>query len=105
VARLCTILVVDDDTVVRDVVIQMLSTHGFGVLTAGSGYEALRILTQRTVDLLLTDIVMPGMDGVELAKEARQLRPGLKVLFGTGYAQKAVERGAIQRDQLFDGLQ
>jgi CheY-like chemotaxis protein len=96
VTRLFTILVVDDDNAVRDVVVQMLSTHGFGVLTAGGGHEALRILAQGTVDLLFTDIVMPGMDGVELAKEARRLRPGLKVLFGTGYAQKAVERGAIQ---------
>jgi CheY-like chemotaxis protein len=95
-ARLFTILVVDDDDAVRDVVVQMLSAKCFGVLAARSGYEALRILAERPVDVLFTDIVMPGMDGVELAKEARQLRPGLKVLFGTGYAQRAVERGAIQ---------
>jgi two-component system, cell cycle response regulator CpdR len=44
---------------------------------------------------MFTDIVMPGVDGVQLAKDARALRPGLKVLFGTGYAQKATERGAM----------
>jgi two-component system, cell cycle response regulator CpdR len=97
VTRLSTILVVEDDTAVRDVVLRMLSEKGFGVLTATSGFEALRILAERAVDLMFTDIVMPGMDGVELAKEARRLRPGLKVLFGTGYAQKALEPGAIQQ--------
>ena len=65
------ILVVDDDNAVRDVVVQMLSANGFGVLTASDGSEALRILGQRSVDLLFTDIVMPGMDGVELARWAR----------------------------------
>jgi CheY-like chemotaxis protein len=91
------ILVVDDDNAVRDVVARMLSANGFGVLTASDGSEALRILGQRSVDLLFTDIVMPGMDGVELARQARQVRPGLKVLFATGYAQKAIERDAIHQ--------
>jgi CheY-like chemotaxis protein len=88
------ILVVDDDIAVRDVIVRMLSANGFRVLTASDGSEALRILSQRSVDLLFTDIVMPGMDGVELARQARQVRPGLKVLFGTGDAQKAIERDA-----------
>lgn len=91
------ILVVDDDNAVRDVVVRMLSANGFGVLTASDGSEALHILGRRSVDLLFTDIVLPGMDGVELARQARQARPGLKVLFGTGYAQKAIERDAIHQ--------
>ena len=62
------ILVVDDDNAVRDVVVRKPSAKGFGVLTATDGSEALRILGQRSVDLLFTDIVMPGMDGVELAR-------------------------------------
>jgi CheY-like chemotaxis protein len=94
------ILVVDDDNAVRDVVARMLSANGFGVLTASDGSEALRILGQRSVDLLFTDIVMPGMDGVELARQARQVRPGLKVLFATGYAQKAIERDAIHQTRV-----
>jgi CheY-like chemotaxis protein len=93
---LFTVLVVDDESPVRDVVMRMLSEKGYGVLTASSGYEALRILRERPVDAMFTDVVMPGMDGVRLAKEAKALRPGLKVLFGTGYAQRAAQRGAIR---------
>jgi two-component system, cell cycle response regulator CpdR len=88
------------DNAVRDVVVRMLSANGFGVLTASDGSEALRILGQRSVDLLFTDIVMPGMDGVELARHARQVRPGLKVLFGTGYAQTGYAQKAIERDAI-----
>jgi len=96
VATLLTILVVEDDNAVRDVVIRVLSEKGFGVLTANTAYEALGILRNRAVDLLLADIIMPGMDGVELAKEAKRLRPGLKVLFATGYAQLATTRAATR---------
>jgi two-component system cell cycle response regulator CpdR len=75
----------------------MLSEKGFGVLTAGDAYDAIRILAERPVDLLFADIILPGMDGVQLAKQARQMRPGIKVLFTTGYAQKAFERGAVRQ--------
>lgn len=95
-ASLPTILFVEDDTAVREVVIQMLSEKGFGVLTAADAYEAIRILAERHVDLIFTDIVMAGMDGVQLAKQAKLIRPGVKVLFATGYAQKATERGAMR---------
>jgi two-component system, cell cycle response regulator CpdR len=95
VALLLSILVVEDDTAVRDLVLRMLSEKGFGVLTANTAYDALHILKQKSVDLLFTDIIMPGMDGVELAQEARRLRPGLKVLFATGYAQVATKRSAF----------
>jgi CheY-like chemotaxis protein len=89
-----TILLVEDDTAVRNVLIQILSEKGFGVLTARDAYEAIRILAERHVDLLFTDIAMPSMDGVHLAKQAKLIRPGIKVLFATGYAEKAVERDA-----------
>ena len=95
-----SILVVEDDTAVRDVVIRLLSEKGFGVLTANGAHEALQVLKQRSVDLLFTDIIMPGMDGVALAKEARRLRPGLKVLFATGYAQMATTRDAIRHGRV-----
>ena len=95
-----TILLVDDETTVREVVAQMLSDSGFQVMTASSGTDALRIIYQRSIDLLFTDIIMPGIDGVELAKRARQVRPELKVLFATGYAQKAFERDAIRRGRV-----
>lgn len=93
---LLSILVVEDDTAVRDLVLRMLSEKGLGVLTASTAYEALNILRERSVDLLFTDIIMPGMDGVQLAKEAQRLRPGLKVLFATGYARLATTRDAIR---------
>jgi DNA-binding response OmpR family regulator len=91
-----SILVVEDETAARDLVIRMLSEKGFGVLTADTAEDALRILEQRSVDLLFSDIVLPRMDGVELAKQARLLRPGLKVLFATGYAQEATQRDATR---------
>ncbi len=70
--------------------------RGFGVLTADDGYEALRILSEkRPIDVLFADIVMPGMDGVQLARQAKLMRPEIKVLFATGYVQKATERNAI----------
>jgi len=91
-----SILVVEDESAARDLVIRMLSEKGFGVLTADNAEDALSILAERPVDLLFSDIVLPQMDGVELAKQARLLRPGLKVLFATGYAQEATERDAKQ---------
>jgi two-component system, cell cycle response regulator CpdR len=91
-----SILVVEDDIAVRDVVIQVLLEKGFAVLAASDAFEALRVLAEHTVDLLFTDILMPSMDGVDLAKQAKLLQPALKVLFATGYAQKAAERNAMR---------
>ncbi|HKW55374.1 MAG TPA: response regulator [Stellaceae bacterium] len=96
-ARRFTILVVEDDSAVRDLVVRMLSERGFGVVAASDGYEALRILAEnRPIDVLFADIVMAGIDGVQLAKQAKLMRPEIKVLFATGYVQKANERGAVR---------
>jgi CheY-like chemotaxis protein len=84
-----TILIVDDDPLVRDSVVSIIETQGFHVLAAGSAVEAMRILADEHVDLLFTDIVMPGQDGIELAREAKKLRPRLRVLFSTGYFSRA----------------
>jgi two-component system, cell cycle response regulator CpdR len=89
-----TILFAEDDTAVRDVVVEILTEKGFRVLLASDGYEAVRLLAEHHVDLLLTDIVMPDMDGVQLARQAKVMRPRIKVLFTTGYAERAVERDA-----------
>jgi CheY-like chemotaxis protein len=94
-ARLFTILVVEDDTPVRDLVMRILSEKGLAVLTARDGYEALRILSERPVDVLFADIVMAGIDGVQLARQAKLMRPEIRVLFATGYPQKATERKAM----------
>lgn len=95
-----TILFVEDESAIRDVVIRMLSEKGFRVLAAGDGHDALRILEMRHVDLLFSDIVMPGIDGVELARRAKAMQPGIKILFTTGYAQRATERHAGQQGRV-----
>ena len=85
-----TILVVEDDPDVRQLVIAVLEDAGYRILEAASGDEAYRLLLAHPdlrVDLLFTDVVMPGqLDGIDLAKEARALRPELKVLYATGFA-------------------
>ncbi|MDB5375236.1 MAG: domain S-box protein [Belnapia sp.] len=86
-----TVLVVEDEPVVRGVVIETLRDFGYQVLEAGDGRSALAVLRSgRRLDLLVTDVGLPGgMNGRQLADHARELRPGLKVLFVTGYADAA----------------
>jgi PAS domain S-box-containing protein len=89
------ILVVDDDPAVRDVTVQMLRQIGYGVTEADSGQAALDALARGEVyDLLLIDVAMPGLSGIETVRRARQRWPGLRVLYVTGYADFA---GAEQR--------
>jgi signal transduction histidine kinase/ActR/RegA family two-component response regulator len=86
-----TVLLVDDDEIVRTTVAAMLEDLGYTVLTAANGAGALEILEQgRRVDLLFTDVVMPGMGGRQLAERALKLRPGLRILFTSGYTQNAI---------------
>ena len=85
------VLVVDDEAMVRMLVREVLDDFGFTSLEAGDGAAALEILrSDASVDLLVTDVGMPNMNGRQLADAARRLRPGLKVLFITGYAENAV---------------
>ncbi|WP_159107107.1 response regulator [Azospirillum sp. B4] len=91
-----TVLVVEDELVVRMVVIDILEEHGYAVIEAETAAQALPHLSgQDSIDLLLTDVGLPGMNGRDLAAEARRLRPGLKVLFATGYAEGASQRSAF----------
>ena len=92
-----TILLVEDDTQVRDYVEWILSAEGYSVLSASDGREALEILEQHTeIRLMCTDVVMPGrMDGMELTREAQRRLPGLKVLVISGYASEASLREAL----------
>jgi signal transduction histidine kinase/ActR/RegA family two-component response regulator len=86
------ILVVEDDSMVRQHAVMQLASLGYDVAQAASGSEALELLSDgREIDLLFTDIMMPGgMDGVELAARVRELRPRLPVVFTSGYAESAV---------------
>jgi CheY-like chemotaxis protein len=80
-----TVLVVEDDEMVRDYAQAVLETLGYEACVAGDGPSALRILDERgEIDLLLTDIGLPGMSGPALAAEARRRRPHLRVIFASG---------------------
>ncbi len=84
-----TILVVEDEPAVRELVRRILQDHGYGVVEASSGVEALSVWDQRAqnIDLVLTDMILPqGMNGRELAARLRALRPELKIIFTSGYS-------------------
>ena len=94
-----TILIAEDDPFVRSSVILRVEALGYRVVAAVNGKEALqRLRTDPGIDMLFTDIIMPGdMSGWELADQARQVRPGLPVLFTSGYAlETLVEQGRAQ---------
>ncbi len=87
-----TILVVEDDALVRNYVVAQLKSLGYDVLTAANATEALKIIDGAAkLDLLFTDVIMPGaMNGRQLSDAAAKLRPGLKVLFTSGYTENAI---------------
>jgi CheY-like chemotaxis protein len=91
-----TVLIVEDDPAVRVLVSAVLSELGYAFVEAGDADGAMPILnsTQR-IDLLISDVGLPGMNGRQLAEVGRQYRPGLKVLFITGYAEHAAVRGGF----------
>ena len=85
-----TVLVVEDDPTVRSLVIEVLHELGYRTLEAGDGTAGLRHLqSDAHIDLLVTDVGLPGLNGRQLADQARLVRPALKVLFMTGYAENA----------------
>jgi PAS domain S-box-containing protein len=93
-----TVLVVEDESVVRGVITEMLHDQGYRVLEATDGPSGLRMLRlNERIDLLVTDVGLPGMNGRQLADQARETRPGLKILFITGYAENvAIAKGFLQ---------
>ncbi len=91
-----TILVVDDDPDVRDYAISVLEDFGYRVLSAADGEAALSLLeNDGAVDLLFTDVVMPGINGFEVARRAVAHSPRLKVLFASGYATDLTPAGRL----------
>jgi PAS domain S-box-containing protein len=85
-----TVLVVEDDSAVRLIISDVLRELGYASIEAGNGQTALPMLTSNTpIDLLITDVGLPGLNGRQLAEIARQHRPALKILFVTGYAEHA----------------
>jgi PAS domain S-box-containing protein len=91
-----TVLVVEDEAVVRGVILEMLGEQGYRTLEAIDGPSGLRILrTRQRIDLLVTDVGLPGINGRQLADQARETRPGLKILFITGYAESVAMSGGF----------
>ncbi|HXE71208.1 MAG TPA: ATP-binding protein, partial [Candidatus Nitrosotenuis sp.] len=97
-----TILVAEDEALVRALVRRLLSNLGYSVLEAEGGEAALRLCRQHDgpIHLLLTDVVMPGMNGFQLARAARELRPEMRQLFMSGYALDACEEEDLEVDLL-----
>jgi CheY-like chemotaxis protein len=79
------VLLVEDYHAVRGLMQRFLEGEGFEVIGAGNSLEALEVLAERHVDLLFSDVVLPGMNGRQLADVVREQRPNVKVLFTTGY--------------------
>jgi YesN/AraC family two-component response regulator len=92
-------MIVEDEPLLRDTLEQLLQFSGFTVLTASNGKEALEKLAQNPVDLVLSDIKMPVMDGVELLRHIRTTYKGLKVIFFSAFADishaEALQMGAL----------
>lgn len=90
------VLVVEDDEKIRFLSVEALRDFGYKVVQAGDASQALAILAiESRIDLLFTDIVMPGMNGRQLADKARQSRPDLKVLYTTGFTRNAVVHNGV----------
>jgi len=98
-----TILLVEDEDVVRELAREALEEGGYTVLEARHPGEALLVAEQQGdgLDLLLTDVVMPHMSGPELAQRLREQRPGLRVLFMSGYTDDATLRRGVLRSEVF----
>ena len=94
-----TVLVAEDDDQIRDFVTRVLSRKGYRVLSASDGFDALRLCGESAdpVDLLITDVVMPRMGGRELASRIQTAKPGVRVLFVSGYTEDAIsQRGILE---------
>ena len=99
-----TVLVVEDEPMVREIVVRALGGQGYKLLLATNGGEALRLVSEHVgkIDLLVTDVVMPHMGGKELADKLAVLRPETKVLYVSGYTEDAIaHRGVLQEGLSF----
>jgi CheY-like chemotaxis protein len=96
-----TVLVVDDDSDVLDIAVEVLNESGYRVVEAANATEALVALERETdIGLLFTDIVMPGMNGFELARRAKSISPNLRVLFTSGFVRDLPDRADAESARL-----
>ena len=99
-ASAAKILVVDDEAILVSLIRDCLEAQGFKISTASCGAEGEKRLQENEFDLLLTDIRMPDIDGVELSRRARSIQPGIDILFMTGYADLDSAKNAISEGAL-----
>jgi len=95
-----SVMLVEDEDPVRAFAARALKLRGYSVLEADSAEAAMELLSDPDcrVDLLVSDVVMPGMDGPTFAREARRLRPGLRLIFVSGYAEESFRKNLTERD-------
>ncbi len=95
-----TILIVEDDDMVRKICVRVLVKLGYRILEASNGNEAMGLARahRERIDLLLTDVVMPGMNGPELARLLQEIHPEAKVLFASGYTENAIVHHGVLND-------
>jgi two-component system cell cycle response regulator CpdR len=91
------ILIAEDDDNMRHFLARALSRAGHDVASVGDGEAALDLVRRNDYDLLLADVVMPGLDGVELARRAAEMLPDIRVMFITGFAAVAMNRAGHTR--------
>jgi two-component system cell cycle response regulator CpdR len=92
------ILVAEDDAQLRNFLVRMLQRAGYRVRAAENGAQAVEMLGEQKVDLLLADVTMPGLDGFELAKQCTRHNPNVQIMFITGFAAVALKRNRPARD-------
>jgi DNA-binding NtrC family response regulator len=98
-----TVLVVDDEEDLRDIMRRMLERRGFTVIAAGDSRQAIEVCREHpgTIDVLVTDLGLPGVSGGELSRTAAELRPGMRVVYISGLPRElAVADGLIAEDAL-----
>ncbi len=98
-----TILVVEDEAEVRQILVQALTGFGYRVYEAADGVDALSLLRSENgrIELVLTDVVMPRMGGMELCQAARAITPGVRFLFSSGYTEDSVHVGFVKKEGIF----
>ena len=95
-----TILLVDDEELLRAGVQEMLEMSGYTVITATNGHEAMACLKQNAIDLVITDLVMPKMDGVDFVEQLRQIWPNVPVIVVSGSTRNIMQRYGIESIQV-----
>ncbi len=95
-----TILLVEDEELLRAGVQEVLEIQGYQVITAPDGEQALACLAAQTIDLIITDLVMPKMDGVDFVKQLRKIKPDLPVIVVSGSTRNIMQRYGIDSIQV-----